>query len=103
MRGSITAPIRDIPTVMGPLWHANWPEGDQMAGMAPASQHPVAMGCRMGAGFGRDMMVVLFATTAGFTVSGILSNLYRLLVGGKPSSSNGRTIYLAVMVLAGPN
>jgi hypothetical protein len=57
----------------------------------------------MGTGFGRDMMVVLFATTAGFTVSGILANLYRLIVGGKPQSLNGRTIYLAIMVLAGPS
>jgi hypothetical protein len=57
----------------------------------------------MGPGFGRDLMVVLFATAAGFTVSGILANLYRLIVGGKPESTNGRTVYLAVMVLAGPS
>jgi hypothetical protein len=48
-------------------------------------------------------MVVLFATTAGFVVSGILANLYRLVVGDKPQSGSGRTLYLALMVVAGPN
>ncbi len=57
----------------------------------------------MAAGFGRDMMVVLFATTAGFTASGILANLYRLIVGDKPQSSDRRTVYLAIMVVAGPS
>ena len=49
-----------------------------------------------------DLMVVLFATTAGFTVSGILANFYRL-VAGKPESHVARGAYYAVMVLAGPN
>ena len=57
----------------------------------------------MGPGFVRDMMVVLFATTAGFTVSGILANLYRLIVGNDPRSRSGRTVHLAIMVVAGPN
>jgi hypothetical protein len=57
----------------------------------------------MGAGFGKDLMVVLFATTAGFTASGILANLYRLIAGDKPQSGNGQTIYLAIMVVAGPS
>jgi hypothetical protein len=57
----------------------------------------------MGPGFGRDLVVVLFATTAGFTASGILANLYRLIAGSKPQSPNGRTLYLALMVVAGPN
>jgi hypothetical protein len=49
------------------------------------------------------MMVVLFATTAGFTASGILANLYRLIAGDKPQSSNRKTVYLAIMVVAGPS
>lgn len=47
-------------------------------------------------------MVVLFATTAGFTASGILANLYRLLAR-KPESPGGRAAYFAVMVVAGPS
>jgi hypothetical protein len=57
----------------------------------------------MQAGFGRDFMVVLFATTAGFTASGILANLYRLVVGDKPGSSSKQALYVAIMVFAGPN
>jgi hypothetical protein len=57
----------------------------------------------MGPGFGRDVMVVLFATVAGFTASGILANLYRLIAGDKPQASNGGTLYVALMVVAGPN
>ena len=57
----------------------------------------------MHAGFGKDLMVVLFATTAGFTASGILANLYRLIAGDKPQSSNGQTLYVAIMVFAGPS
>jgi hypothetical protein len=48
-------------------------------------------------------MVVLFATTAGFTASGILANFYRLIVPKKPDSSAGKGAYFAVMVVAGPN
>jgi len=57
----------------------------------------------MHAGFGKDLMVVLFATTAGFTASGILANLYRLIAGDKPQSSNAQTLYVAIMVFAGPS
>jgi hypothetical protein len=56
----------------------------------------------MAPGFGRDVIVVLFATLAGFTTSGILANLYRL-IAGKAEPQNGRTLYLALMVVAGPN
>ena len=49
-----------------------------------------------------DLMVILFATTAGFTASGIVANLYRLLAK-KPKSLGGRAGYIAVMVIAGPN
>ncbi|MBV8978668.1 MAG: hypothetical protein JO261_06660 [Alphaproteobacteria bacterium] len=50
----------------------------------------------------RDAFVVLFAMAAGFTVSGILANLYRLFAV-KPASGFEKGTYFAVMVLAGPN
>ena len=56
----------------------------------------------MGSGFGGDLLVVLFATTAGFTTSGILANAYRL-VASKPASGAAKGAYYAVMVVAGPN
>jgi hypothetical protein len=46
--------------------------------------------------------LVAFSTLAGFTASGILANLYRL-VATKPETTAGRMGYLAVMVVAGPN
>ena len=56
----------------------------------------------MGSGIGGDLMVVLFATTAGFTTSGILANTYRL-IANKPESGAAKGAYYAVMVVAGPN
>lgn len=50
----------------------------------------------------KDIALVLFATLAGFTASGILANVYRLLAG-KPESLGGRIGYVAVMIVAGPN
>ncbi|MBS0471803.1 MAG: hypothetical protein JSR60_12075 [Proteobacteria bacterium] len=50
----------------------------------------------------RDIFVTVFATLAGFTASGILANLYRL-IASKPVSAAGRFGYVAVMVVAGPN
>ena len=50
----------------------------------------------------RDIWVVAFATLAGFTASGILANLYRLLAK-KPETTAGQLGYVAVMVVAGPN
>jgi len=49
-----------------------------------------------------NVAVVLFAITAGFTASGIAANLYRLLAK-KPESKAGKTVYFAVMVIAGPS
>ncbi|MEI9993698.1 MAG: hypothetical protein WDM91_03800 [Rhizomicrobium sp.] len=46
--------------------------------------------------------MVAFCTLAGFTASGILANLYRL-VAHKPETAAGRIGYVAVMVVAGPN
>jgi hypothetical protein len=50
----------------------------------------------------RDLFVVLFATTAGFTASGIVANTYRLLAE-KPENPFAKTAYVVVMVVAGPN
>ncbi len=49
-----------------------------------------------------DIVVVLYAVTAGFTASGITANLYRLLAS-KPQSTPARITYLAVMAVAGPS
>ncbi|HEY6578946.1 MAG TPA: hypothetical protein VIY09_06465 [Rhizomicrobium sp.] len=49
----------------------------------------------------RDLIVTLFAMTAGFTASGISANLYRLLAKNT-ASSLGRATYVAVMIFAGP-
>jgi len=46
-------------------------------------------------------VVVVFAVAAGFTASGIVANVYRLLAGAQDRF--GRTVYLATMVVAGPN
>lgn len=48
-----------------------------------------------------DVLVALFAMAAGFTASGIASSLYRLFAKDT-GSSLGRSIYVAVMVFAGP-
>ena len=50
----------------------------------------------------KDLFVIVFATLAGFTASGILANVYRLLAK-KPETTAGRVGYVAVMVVAGPN
>ena len=49
-----------------------------------------------------DLMVVLFATTAGFTASGIIANIYRLIVKKKAENPFSKLSYIAVMVVAGP-
>jgi hypothetical protein len=48
------------------------------------------------------LWLILFAITAGFTVSAIVANLYRLS-GAQAKDSPGRTIRLMVMVVAGPS
>ena len=47
----------------------------------------------------KDLMVVMFAMAAGFTLSGIVANLYRLVMRQK----GGEDPHLLVMVVAGPN
>lgn len=49
-----------------------------------------------------DVVVALFALAAGFTASGIVANLYRLMATDT-ASSLGRAGYVAVMIFAGPN
>ena len=46
--------------------------------------------------------LALFAITTGFTASGIAANLYRLS-GVSGETVNGRTLRMAVMVVAGPS
>jgi len=46
--------------------------------------------------------MLLFALTAGLTLSGIVANLYRLLAP-KPEGLPARVLYFAVMSLAGPS
>ena len=50
----------------------------------------------------RDLLVVLFAMASGFTASGIVANIYRLLAR-KAENPFAKTAYIAVMVVAGPN
>jgi hypothetical protein len=50
----------------------------------------------------KDIALVAFCTLAGFTASGILANLYRL-IARKPETMAGRVGYVAVMIVAGPN
>lgn len=48
------------------------------------------------------LWLILFAITAGFTVSAIIANLYRLLGFGTEERS-GRVLRVAVLVIAGPS
>jgi hypothetical protein len=47
----------------------------------------------------RDLATVFFSLAAGFTVSGIAAELYRLIMGKK----NEPKSHMAVMIVAGPN
>ncbi len=48
----------------------------------------------------RDTIVLLFAVTAGLTLSGIIANIYRILAR-KPQNRGETALYYSVMVLAG--
>ena len=48
-----------------------------------------------------SLLVAMFAVAAGFTASGIVANIYRL-VAKKAEKPLERIAYLAVMVVAGP-
>ena len=49
----------------------------------------------------QSFFLVLFAIAAGFTLSGIVANLYRIC-GFDPDSRNGTILRLLVLVVAGP-
>ena len=49
-----------------------------------------------------NLVVALFALTAGFVASGIVANCYRIVASDK-ASQLGRAAYVAVMIFAGPN
>jgi hypothetical protein len=50
----------------------------------------------------RILMTLLFATTGGLALSGIVANLYRMLAR-KPKGTAERLCYLGVMTMAGPS
>ena len=49
-----------------------------------------------------NLLVFLFAMTGGFAVSGIVANVYRIVVS-KPQTGGARASYYIVMVVAGPS
>ena len=53
-----------------------------------------------GHSFLRDLLVLLFAVTAGLTLSGIIANIYRIFAR-KPQSRGETALYYGIMVLAG--
>jgi pilus assembly protein TadC len=48
------------------------------------------------------LLVFLFALAGGFAFSGIVANIYRLLVPKAQPAGAGRVAYFIVMVVAGP-
>jgi len=48
------------------------------------------------------LTTMLFATTGGLALSGIVANLYRILAS-KPQATAERLCYLGVMTMAGPS
>lgn len=50
--------------------------------------------------FLHDLTVMLFAITAGLTLSGIIANVYRILAR-EPKNRGGTVLYYAVMIFAG--
>jgi hypothetical protein len=49
-----------------------------------------------------SLLIFLYALTGGLALSGIIANIYRLLVPKKSETTSGRAAYYAVMVVAGP-
>jgi hypothetical protein len=49
----------------------------------------------------KDLWLIFFAIGAGFTASGIVATIYRL-AGLDPKTPRGKTIRIAIMVVAGP-
>lgn len=50
----------------------------------------------------KGLFVLLFATTAGLTMSGITANIYRLLAR-KPAGMPAHAVHIAIMIIAGPS
>ena len=50
--------------------------------------------------FLRDITVMMFAVTAGLTLSGIIANIYRIFAR-KPQGNGETILYYGVMVIAG--
>lgn len=48
-----------------------------------------------------ELAVLLYAITTGFTASGIVSNIYRFVVG--PDGGSTSTAYYVTLPIAGPN
>jgi hypothetical protein len=96
-----------------PKWHGSPPSNESRVEMAQFrhsrwafARHAPCIanvaGARWGSKVFKDILLVGFATLAGFAASGIFANLYRLLAD-KPETTSGRIGYIAVMVVAGPN
>ena len=49
----------------------------------------------------KDLWLIAFSISAGFTASGIITSLYRL-AGLDPGSTQGKAVRVLVMVIAGP-
>jgi hypothetical protein len=49
-----------------------------------------------------NLLIFMYAMTGGLAVSGIIANIYRLLVPKKSESASGKTTYFIVMAVAGP-
>jgi len=49
----------------------------------------------------QSLCLVLFSIAAGFTLSGIVANLYRVC-GFKPETRNGAILRVIVLIVAGP-
>jgi hypothetical protein len=49
-----------------------------------------------------DLLIFLYAVAGGLALSGIIANVYRLLVPKKSETTSGRATYYMIMVVAGP-
>lgn len=51
----------------------------------------------------RNTLLLLFSLAGGLTLSGIVANIYRLMMAKKPESRAATYAYYGVMLLAGPS
>ena len=82
----------------GPKWHKTPLSTTSAGGTPPALPNPGGPHRNQNLQ-GHSRRVI--STLAGFTASGIIANLYRLLAD-KPKSTSGRVGYIAVMIVASP-